>query len=338
MQKQWMAAPHGSLEYQVGILYFLRYAFGDAAPDVTRPCPCCKCINSLSHDRETVHEHLMINGILQDYRIWNFHGEKLIVQDHDNKEFHYSVQQVSEVTSHEPMVQEMLHDAFGIHEGSTSNENYIGASTSHTPMESNVKDFYRLIEEGKQQLYTRCTEFSKLSFLVELFQLKVNGKWSDKSFTALLDFLRRVLPSEAQVPKSFYEAKKLISSLGLHYEKIHACPNDCMIYWGGNENEQACKVCNLPRWKNLQKSSRRSYGQRPSNSQLDDMVRMQFPEWFARRVDRANERIDDLDLRVLSRGPNPVAFSYHGFNINGFAFRTVESETNKKVQNSGVMV
>ncbi|KAG6527843.1 hypothetical protein ZIOFF_009977 [Zingiber officinale] len=157
------------------------------------------------------------------------------------------------------MVQEMLYNAFGIHEGSTSNENYIGASTSHTPMESNVKDFYRLIEEGKQQLYTGCTEFSKLSFLVELFQLKVNGKWSDKSFTALLDFLRRVLPSEAQVPKSFYEAKKLISSLGLHYEKIHACPNDCMIYWGRNENEQACKVCNLPRWKNLQKSSRRSY-------------------------------------------------------------------------------
>ncbi|KAG6479689.1 hypothetical protein ZIOFF_063159 [Zingiber officinale] len=83
---------------------------------------------------------------------------------------------------------------------------------------------------------------------------------------------------------------------------------------------------------------RHRYGQRPSNSQLDDMVRMQFPEWFARRVDRVNERIDDLDLRVLSRGPNPVAFSYHGFNINGFAFRTVESEKNKKVQNSGVMV
>ncbi|KAG6494190.1 hypothetical protein ZIOFF_049209 [Zingiber officinale] len=55
-------------------------------------------------------------------------------------------------------------------------------------------------------------------------------------------------------------------------------------------------------------------------------------------VDRTNDRIDDLDLRVLSCGPNPVAFSYHGFNINGFAFRTVESESNKKVQNSGVMV
>ncbi|KAG6490635.1 hypothetical protein ZIOFF_051944 [Zingiber officinale] len=55
-------------------------------------------------------------------------------------------------------------------------------------------------------------------------------------------------------------------------------------------------------------------------------------------VDRMNEQIDDLDLRALSHGPNSVAFSYHGFNINGVAFLTVESEQNKKVQNSGVML
>ncbi|XP_073137959.1 uncharacterized protein [Henckelia pumila] len=202
----------------------------------------------------------MINGILQDYRIWNFHGEKLTVRDHDsfNNEFQDSVQQVFEFISHEPVVQEMLCDAFGMHEGSTSNENNIGASTSHTSMESNVKDFYQLIEDGKQQLYVGCTEFSKLTFLVELFQLKVSEKWSDISFTALLDFLCRVLPYDVHVPASFYEAKKLISKLGLHYEKIHACPNDFMIYWGETENEQACKVCHLSRWKNLQKPSKQS--------------------------------------------------------------------------------
>lgn len=80
------------------------------------------------------------------------------------------------------------------------------------------------------------------------------------------------------------------------------------------------------------------YGRRPTNSQLDDMVRMQFAEWFARRVDRTNEQIDDLDRRALSRGPNSVAFSYQGFNVNGFAFRTMESEQNKKIQKSGIMV
>ncbi|KAG6507332.1 hypothetical protein ZIOFF_032674 [Zingiber officinale] len=61
-------------------------------------------------------------------------------------------------------------------------------------------------------------------------------------------------------------------------------------------------------------------------------------EDFYRLVDRMNEQIDDLDLRALSHCTNSVAFSYHGFNINGVAFRTVESEQNKKVQNSGVML
>ncbi|KAG6502013.1 hypothetical protein ZIOFF_041900 [Zingiber officinale] len=68
------------------------------------------------------------------------------------------------------------------------------------------------------------------------------------------------------------------------------------------------------------------------------IVTVDNKKWFAKRVDRTNERIDDLTLRALARGPNPVAFIYHGFNVNGFAFRTVESEGNKKVQNSGVMV
>ncbi|XP_073152348.1 uncharacterized protein [Henckelia pumila] len=186
--KEWMDYPRGSLEYQVGIRNFLRYAFADLTNEVTKPCPCRKCINSLNHDRETVYEHLMVNGILQDYRIWNFHGEKLIVQSHDNisNELHDTTE-VYETTNHESMVEETVCEVFGTSEGSpVMDENCIGAST-----ESNVEDFYRLVEEGKQSLYAGCTEFSKLTFLVELFQLKVSEKWSDKSFTTLLDFLRR---------------------------------------------------------------------------------------------------------------------------------------------------
>ncbi|XP_075515529.1 uncharacterized protein LOC142550176 [Primulina tabacum] len=258
--KAWMDYPRGSLDYQVGIRNFLRYAFANTTDEVTKPCPCRKCINSLNHDRETVYEHLMINGILQDYRIWNFHGEKLIVQSHDNMrdEIHNSGE-VYDTVNHESMGQETLHDVFGMSEGSPMmNENYTTTSTSRTPMQSNVEEFYKLVEEGKQPLYAGCTDFSKLTFLVELFQLKVSRKWSDKFFTTLLDFLRRVMPPEAQVPNSFYEAKKLISNLGLHYEKIHACPNDCMIYWGNDANEQSCRVCNLSRWKNMHKQSKKS--------------------------------------------------------------------------------
>ncbi|KZV49647.1 hypothetical protein F511_29032 [Dorcoceras hygrometricum] len=120
----------------------------------------------------------MINGILQDYRIWNFQGEKLIVQSLHNlsDEFQSSRIEVSEETNeetnHAEMLQEISHEVFEMPDGSSSrSENYVDASTSPTLMESNVEDFYRSIEEGKQPLYAGCTEFSKLTFVVELFQL-----------------------------------------------------------------------------------------------------------------------------------------------------------------------
>ncbi|XP_020977301.1 uncharacterized protein LOC107639764 [Arachis ipaensis] len=37
--------------------------------------------------------------------------------------------------------------------------------------------------------------------------------------------------------------------LGINYEKIHACPNNCMLYWGEDKEKEMCKVCNRFRWK-----------------------------------------------------------------------------------------
>ena len=33
-----------------------------------------------------------------------------------------------------------------------------------------------------------------------------------------------------EMPLSMYEAKKTLNALGMEYKKIHACPNDCILY------------------------------------------------------------------------------------------------------------
>ncbi|XP_070003906.1 uncharacterized protein [Nicotiana sylvestris] len=53
----------------------------------------------------------------------------------------------------------------------------------------------------------------------------------------------------AQVPESFNKARNMIKDLGLHYEKIHACPNDCMLFWKENANMDNCSICGSSRWK-----------------------------------------------------------------------------------------
>ena len=47
-----------------------------------------------------------------------------------------------------------------------------------------------------------------------------------------------------------YEAKQIVCPLGLEVQKIHACPNDCILYHGKDyENLDACLVCKALRYK-----------------------------------------------------------------------------------------
>ncbi|KAM3289667.1 hypothetical protein P3S67_017956 [Capsicum chacoense] len=52
-----------------------------------------------------------------------------------------------------------------------------------------------------------------------------------------------------KIPISFYEAKKIINKLCRYYIKINVCPNDCMLYWKDDVNEESCKHCHTSRWK-----------------------------------------------------------------------------------------
>ena len=51
------------------------------------------------------------------------------------------------------------------------------------------------------------------------------------------------------MPTSIYEAKKTLCALGMQYEKIHACPNDCILYRNANKDVDECPNCSESRWK-----------------------------------------------------------------------------------------
>ena len=65
---------------------------------------------------------------------------------------------------------------------------------------------------------------------------------SNVAFSDLLDLIKEAFPI-AQIPESFYKVKKVINDLGLHYEKIHACPNDCMLLLNDTAKLDKCSVC-----------------------------------------------------------------------------------------------
>ena len=57
------------------------------------------------------------------------------------------------------------------------------------------------------------------------------GHWSNESFTMLMEFLKNeLLPSGSMLAESYYEAKKIIKDLGVSYDKIDACTNNCILF------------------------------------------------------------------------------------------------------------
>jgi hypothetical protein len=85
--------------------------------------------------------------------------------------------------------------------------------------------------------------------MLELLKLKASHGWSDNSFSELLSLLAKLLPKPNTLPISTYRAKKLICPLSLGVDKIHACPNHCILYHKEHEFKTKCPVCGVSRYK-----------------------------------------------------------------------------------------
>ena len=49
--------------------------------------------------------------------------------------------------------------------------------------------------------------------------------------------------------KDHGNAQKVLNGLGLGYEKIHACKNNCLFFYKENEALDKCPICNESRFK-----------------------------------------------------------------------------------------
>ena len=92
--------------------------------------------------------------------------------------------------------------------------------------------FDRMLGDHKKGLYPNCDDGNtKLGTVLEFLQWKAENAVPEKGFEKLLKILKK-LPKDNELPDSTYAAKKVVCPLGLEVQKIHACPNDCILYRG----------------------------------------------------------------------------------------------------------
>ncbi|XP_071679018.1 uncharacterized protein [Lolium perenne] len=107
--------------------------------------------------------------------------------------------------------------------------------------------FAELIEEAKRAASDGGT-MSRFSLTVKLLQAKSYYQISNVAFNAILLILALQYPN-CSIPKSYEEALSIVGRLGLGYESIHVCPNNCVLFRKDYAKENNCPKCKASRWK-----------------------------------------------------------------------------------------
>jgi hypothetical protein len=118
-------------------------------------------------------------------------------------------------------------------------------------LNKHAKTFFKLLKEAEKELCPGCTEATKVSFIVQLFQIKCMYGINNAALEAILNLFSIVLPKGHCIPDTMDKGQRVVRDLGLDYVKIHACENDYVLVWKENAELDTCPICKESRWKNL---------------------------------------------------------------------------------------
>ncbi|XP_074298117.1 uncharacterized protein LOC141628934 [Silene latifolia] len=224
MDRDWMFVDRLDPRYRKGVENFVRLVINNAENVEEIYCPCVKCGNNVYLDSEELKSHLLCNGIDKSYTRWIWHGEDVL-----------------------PTLSSNLEDDSYI-EGDGFDENFdrvddlINDLKQSTEDPTHVQMFDRLAGDAIKPLYPGSS-LTRLSATLKLYSLKAKNGWSDKSFISLLQLLSEILPDGNELPKRTYDAIKILCPMGVDYVKIHASPNDCILYRKDYKVLNECPKC-----------------------------------------------------------------------------------------------
>ena len=245
MVREWMYGTDRRYgEFINGVHEFIRVADANKRNGFVF-CPCSGCRNQKDYSHsKTLHSHLLKSGFMPSYNCWTKHGERwVIMEDNEEEEEDDNYHGFPEYGD------TSMGDAEGEDEEETHDEpaddlgRTIADARRDCETEKDREKFNHMLEDHKKLLYPNCENgLKKLGSTLELLRWKAECAIPDSSFEKLLKMMKNMLPKDNVLPASTYEAKKVVCPLGLEVQKIHACPNDCILYRGEEyENLDACK-------------------------------------------------------------------------------------------------
>jgi hypothetical protein len=92
------------------------------------------------------------------------------------------------------------------------------------------------------------TKVSQLDAIGRVMTFKSQYIMSRDAFDSLLTVICSLLPEDHVLPKSKYEAQKLLRALKIMYEQTHACPKYCVLFRKEYAKAKYCPKCKSSRF------------------------------------------------------------------------------------------
>jgi hypothetical protein len=89
--------------------------------------------------------------------------------------------------------------------------------------------FFKLLKASEVPLHEHI-EVIVLAFVTRLMTIKSMYFFSNNCYNKLMKLVSDILLKPHKVTKDMYQSNKLMSTLGLKYEKIDVYPNNCILF------------------------------------------------------------------------------------------------------------
>jgi hypothetical protein len=265
--RSWMRLSRSSTEWQNKFIQFMDSRYGGISRGGTAACPCRRCLCMAYRTRAVVQVHVLSSGFAESFIMEEEGSASVVLHNEDARPSGVRVHNdppLAAAVDVEVNNDEAAPHDFGVdnEEGAPSEDhgatNLIrslirgqirGEISDEDQPNDQAKVFFKLLQEAKKELYPGCEDATKVSFIVELFQLKCMYGISNRGLEGVLFLFSKFLPKGHCVPNTMEKVQRVVRDLGLDYIKIDACENDCVLFWKENKNLDICPTCKASRWK-----------------------------------------------------------------------------------------
>ncbi|WVZ53439.1 hypothetical protein U9M48_004382 [Paspalum notatum var. saurae] len=233
-------------------------------------CPCKNCKKmKVWTDPTDIRSHLIVAGFVKDYSIWIHHGKQEGPSDADVDDndtfFDADLDMLNSDGDddqdngggiYRSVPSDSIED-LGLDGDSDADDleemlKYFKADILYASPKG-AENLKAVKDPARKNVYEKSKgcppHWTLLRFVLDLLILETKYGWSDSSFNDLLKLLSWLLPKPNFVPANTYQVKKVVSPLTMGFERIHACPNHCILYRGKYENLDKCPTCGAGHYK-----------------------------------------------------------------------------------------